>query len=148
MWQFNVPTILIFIYTGIKYFPNNLTIYNVFWKEFIISTIFARLTHFAIRSGNIGCALLCHLSLSCRPSHFHAGTSFRKSFTAASRSAITCSSSVLYRASRPRSFIFQLPEELSPGSIRNTFCQMVVSQHPLHIEVFHTDDLVLIHQCG
>ena len=53
-----------------------------------------------------------------------------------------------YRASRPRCFVFQLPEELSPGGIRNTFCQMVVSQHPLHIKVFHTDDLVLIHQCG
>ena len=53
-----------------------------------------------------------------------------------------------YRASRPRSFIFQLSEELSPCGIRNTFCQMVVSQHPLHIEVFHADDLVLIHQFG
>jgi hypothetical protein len=24
----------------------------------------------------------------------------------------------------------------------------VVPQHPLHIEVLHTNDLVLIHQCG
>ena len=52
-----------------------------------------------------------------------------------------------YSAS-PCGFVFQLPAEFTPGSIRNTFCQMVVPQHSLHIEVFHTDDLVLIHQCG
>lgn len=53
-----------------------------------------------------------------------------------------------YHSASPCRFVFQLPEEFTPGGIRNTFCQMVVSQHPLHIEVFHTDNLVLIHQCG
>ena len=53
-----------------------------------------------------------------------------------------------YRASRPRSFVLQLPEELSPCDIRNTFRQIMIAKHPLHIKVFHTDDLVLIHQLG
>lgn len=53
-----------------------------------------------------------------------------------------------YHSASPCGLVFQLPEEFTPGGIRNTFCQMVVPQHPLHIEVFHTNDLVLIHQCG
>lgn len=53
-----------------------------------------------------------------------------------------------YHSASPCGFVFQLPEEFTPGGIRNTFCQMVVPQHPLHIEVLHTNDLVLIHQCG
>lgn len=53
-----------------------------------------------------------------------------------------------YHSTCPCGLVFQLPEEFTPGGIRNTFCQMVVPQHPLHVEVFHTDDLVLTHQCG
>ena len=53
-----------------------------------------------------------------------------------------------YHSASPCGFVFQLPEEFTPGGIRNAFCQMVVPQHPLHIEVLHTNDLVLIHQCG
>lgn len=53
-----------------------------------------------------------------------------------------------YHSTCPCGFVPQLPEEFTPGGIRNTFCQMVVSQHPLHVEVFHTNDLVLIHHCG
>ena len=53
-----------------------------------------------------------------------------------------------YHSASPCGLVFQLPEEFTPGGIRNTFCQMVVPQHPLHIEVLHTNDLVLIHQCG
>ena len=53
-----------------------------------------------------------------------------------------------YHSASPCRFVFQLPEEFTPSGIRNTFCQMVVPQHSLHIEVFHTNDLVLIHQRG
>ena len=53
-----------------------------------------------------------------------------------------------HNSAGPCGFVLQLPEEFTPGDIRNTFCQMVVSQHPLHIEVLHTNDLVLIHQRG
>ena len=53
-----------------------------------------------------------------------------------------------YHSASPGGFVLQLPEEFTPGGIRNTFCQVGVPQHPLHVEVFHTDDLVFIHQCG
>ena len=50
-------------------------------------------------------------------------------------------------SSCPTRFIIKLSEELSPRSVRNTFCKVMITNHTLYIEVFYTDDLVFFHQC-
>jgi hypothetical protein len=37
-------------------------------------------------------------------------------------------------------FARQLTEKCRPGCIMNTFCQTMGVRHPVHMEVFHTDD--------
>lgn len=46
----------------------------------------------------------------------------------------------------PLALIRQLTEQFSPPTIDNPLGEMVVSHHPLHVQVFGVDDLVLVHK--
>ena len=48
----------------------------------------------------------------------------------------------------PGSLILQLPAELTPGGIRYGLCQGVVFHHPLDVEAFYADDVVVPDQLG
>src|ERR1017187_1271913 len=43
----------------------------------------------------------------------------------------------------PCSLVLQLPDELTPSHIRDSFCQAVVFDHVLDVQTLDTDDLVL-----
>ncbi len=45
-------------------------------------------------------------------------------------------------------FIRQLPANLAKISVGNVFCQLVMFEHPVHIEVFNRDDAKVRHQKG
>src|SRR5947199_4679787 len=49
-------------------------------------------------------------------------------------------------ASVPLGFVFQLTHEAAPTDIANRLCQLVVFQHPFHIECLDADLLVFADQ--
>ena len=42
--------------------------------------------------------------------------------------------------------VFQLAEELRPRDIRYRFGQMMVAEHPLHVQILHAHDLVFVRE--
>ena len=46
----------------------------------------------------------------------------------------------------PVAFVFQQPSELTPSDILNMFGELVIFEHPRHIQVFQPDQAVLVYQ--